>query len=179
MAEDYSPFDYRTHYNADKPKPPPLSDQIKARQKILKERMDMHRILSDYWTKMRPSHKNPMPVPNDQDYILEGPSDQIVDYDSLLLPFERSEKRKIHADIEIDDYPSVFREHQKTRYVTDGDDRGKIPKTSHHRILNAAPESNERFGVYTEGGVLFPPPQSVVTANQQKKSEFLIETPQF
>lgn len=171
MAEEYSPFDYRTHYNEDKPKPPSISDQVKTRQRIIKERMDMHRMMSDYMSKALPSYKEPIPAPNDQDYILEGTADQDVDYDPFLLPLERSEKRKIHADIEIDDYPSVFREHQKTRYATDGDDRGKIPKTSHHRMLSTDPESNERFGIYTEGGVLFPPPQSVVTANQQKKSE--------
>lgn len=171
IDEEYSPLDYRTHYNADQPSRP-VAEEVDVRRKNIKERMQMHRMLQEYMSKPR----NSVPLnrdiitPNEPDYMLEELAEPVVEYDPFVRPIERAEKRKIHADIEIDDYPSIFREHQHAKYVLETDHPDKTPgpsKISHRRISNTDPE---RFGVYTEGGMVFPP-NTVVTANQQKKSK--------
>lgn len=170
IDEEYSPLDYRTHYNADQPYQP-AADAVEERRKDIKERMEMHRLMAEYMSKPRrpPTLGRDIIMPNDADYMLEEQSEPVLAYNPFDRPVERAEKRKIHADIEIDDYPSVFREHQQAKYVLESDHSGRDdvpPKSSHRRISNRP----ETFGVYTEGGMMFPP-NTVVTANQQKKSE--------
>lgn len=173
-GDEYSPFDYRTHYNAEKQYEPP-AEVVRERQKNIKSRMEMHRLLGEYMSKaLRPPtfYKDSIAEPNDQDLFLNEQSEAIEEFAPLIRPLQPSEKRKILADIEIDEYPSVFREHQQSKYILDGDQPGKVPsKNALHRRIETEPESESALGiVYTEGGALFPP-NTVVTANQQKKSK--------
>lgn len=172
--DEYSPFDYRTHYNTEKQYEPAPED-VRQRQKNIKQRMEMHRLLGEYMSKsLRPPtfYKDSIAEPNDQDLFLNDQSEAIEEFAPLMRQVQPSEKRKIHADIEIDEYPSVFREHQQSKYVLDGDQPGKVTsKNALQRKIKTEPESESALGVvYTEGGAVFPP-NTVVTANQQKKSK--------
>lgn len=185
--EPNAPYDFRNHYETKTDE-----NEVKQRMNDLKNRIELRRMFSEYMAgNLKPPiyYKDGIAAPdysdqNDDVEAIESIFEQQQPQSKrIVLPSQNNENHHGFDEYEnYDEFPlgSLFREHQKPKYVADDDvdDDTFEPQNNdpneYHRRLFKSNRPRDQAAVYTEGGLVYGP-STHITSTQARKRKCIID----